>query len=161
MTAHRFPQRWVVAYSTEEKIAASVKKFNFTSCIFPHSVVLYLRSKKCVCIRVWRSLVSRLTGGQEAAGSSPVTRTIFSIKTADFQRFLSFSRTFYRFLFFAVVARPRFDPYQRNFRERRFFLPALPVSIATLLLLFFQMAWAMKPPILSAASFRISPVTWA
>ena len=26
--------------------------------------------------RVWRSLVSRLTGGQEAAGSSPVTRTI-------------------------------------------------------------------------------------
>lgn len=27
-------------------------------------------------IRVWRSLVSRLTGGQEAAGSSPVTRTI-------------------------------------------------------------------------------------
>ena len=26
-------------------------------------------------IRVWRSLVSRLTGGQEAAGSSPVTRT--------------------------------------------------------------------------------------
>ena len=89
-------------------------------------------------IRVWRSLVSRLTGGQEAAGSSPVTRTIFSIKTADFQRFLSFSRTFYRFLFFAVVARPRFDPYQRNFRERRFFLPTLPVSIATLLLFFFQ-----------------------
>ena len=28
------------------------------------------------CIRVWRSLVARLTGGQEAAGSSPVTRTI-------------------------------------------------------------------------------------
>ena len=24
---------------------------------------------------MWRSLVSRLTGGQEAAGSSPVTRT--------------------------------------------------------------------------------------
>ena len=101
------------------------------------------------------------TGGQEAAGSSPVTRTIFSIKTADFQRFLSFIRTFYRFLFFAVVARPRFDPYQRNFRERRFFLPTLPVSIATLLLFFFQMAWAMNPPIRSAASLRISPVTWA
>lgn len=87
--------------------------------------------------------------------------SIFSIKTADFQRFLSFSRTFCRFLFFAVVARPRFDPYQRNFRERRFFLPTLPVSIATLLLFFFQMAWAMNPPIRSAASLRISPVTWA
>ena len=85
-------------------------------------------------IRVWRSLVSRLTGGQEAAGSSPVTRTIFSIKTADFQRFLSFIRTFLTLSFFAVVARPGFDPYQQNFRERRFFLPALPVLIADLLL---------------------------
>ena len=36
------------------------------------SKVVKRRQKK---IRVWRSLVSRLTGGQEAAGSSPVTRT--------------------------------------------------------------------------------------
>ncbi len=27
------------------------------------------------CIRVWRSLVARLNGVQEAAGSTPVTRT--------------------------------------------------------------------------------------
>ena len=138
-----------------------LKNLCFPSCFFCVSMVIYWRSEKLINFRVWRSLVSRLTGGQEAAGSSPVTRTIFSIKTADFQRFLSFSRTFYRFLFFAVVARPRFDPYQRNFRERRFFLPTLPVSIATLLLFFFQMAWAMNPPIRSAASLRISPVTWA
>ncbi len=32
-------------------------------------------SEKNSDIRVWRSLVARLTGGQEAAGSSPVTRT--------------------------------------------------------------------------------------
>ena len=116
---------------------------------------------KIEIIRVWRSLVSRLTGGQEAAGSSPVTRTIFSIKTADFQRFLSFSRTFLTLLFFVVISRPRFDPYQRNFRERRlFFRRSLCVycnSTATL----FQMVWAMNPPIRSAASLRISPVTWA
>ena len=83
-------------------------------------------------IRVWRSLVSRLTGGQEAAGSSPVTRTIFSIKTAGFQRFLSFFITFLTLLFFAFVARPRFDPYQENFRERQvgnLALPALSANI--------------------------------
>ena len=34
-----------------------------------------LLCRSSVQIRVWRSLVSRLTGGQEAAGSSPVTRT--------------------------------------------------------------------------------------
>ncbi len=42
-------------------------------------------------IRVWRSLVSRLTGGQEAAGSSPVTRTK---KTAEIERFWRFFFTF-------------------------------------------------------------------
>ena len=35
---------------------------------------MYIISKSSE-IRVWRSLVARLTGGQEAAGSSPVTRT--------------------------------------------------------------------------------------
>ena len=111
-----------------------------------------------------RSLIlvlSCLTGGQEAAGSSPVTRTIFPIKTADFQRFLSFFRTFLPLLFFVAVVRPRFDPYQQNFRERRVFLPALPVSISFFAAAPFQMAWAMKHPIRSAASLRISPVTWA
>ena len=39
-------------------------------------------------IRVWRSLVARLTGGQEAAGSSPVTRTIVSIhNTSEYSLF--------------------------------------------------------------------------
>ena len=41
-------------------------------------------------IRVWRSLVSRLNGVQEAAGSSPVTRT--KRKSKDFL-FLFFSRS--------------------------------------------------------------------
>ena len=36
--------------------------------------IMYIISKSSE-IRVWRSLVARLTGGQEAAGSSPVTRT--------------------------------------------------------------------------------------
>ena len=48
-----------------------------------------------VNIRVWRSLVSRLNGVQEAAGSNPVTRTK---KTVDFERnprfFLTFPQTF-------------------------------------------------------------------
>ena len=38
-------------------------------------------------IRVWRSLVARLTGGQEAAGSSPVTRTS---RKRLFERIVSF-----------------------------------------------------------------------
>ena len=41
-------------------------------------------------IRVWRSLVSRLNGVQEAAGSSPVTRT--KRKSKDFL-FLFFLRS--------------------------------------------------------------------
>ena len=49
-------------------------------CIFPlHSNGMcgnILEALVGAIIRVWRSLVSRLTGGQEAAGSSPVTRTI-------------------------------------------------------------------------------------
>ena len=36
-------------------------------------------SGKQIEIRVWRSLVSRLNGVQEAAGSNPVTRTMQSI----------------------------------------------------------------------------------
>ena len=46
--------------------------FTFPSCNLDEGVLLCHSS---VQIRVWRSLVSRLTGGQEAAGSSPVTRT--------------------------------------------------------------------------------------
>ena len=46
--------------------------FTFPSCNLDEDVLL---CHSWVQIRVWRSLVSRLTGGQEAAGSSPVTRT--------------------------------------------------------------------------------------
>ena len=46
--------------------------FTFPCCNLDEGVLLCHSS---VQIRVWRSLVSRLTGGQEAAGSSPVTRT--------------------------------------------------------------------------------------
>ena len=53
------------------------KKTQIPSCIFLSRMLVYLRSidRAKLNIRVWRSLVSRLTGGQEAAGSSPVTRT--------------------------------------------------------------------------------------
>ena len=43
-------------------------------------------------IRVWRSLVSRLNGVQEAAGSNPVTRTNFTMRKV--LENTTFSRTF-------------------------------------------------------------------
>ena len=42
-------------------------------------------------IRVWRSLVSRLNGVQEAAGSNPVTRTTKRLEIARFQVFFALS----------------------------------------------------------------------
>ena len=56
-----------------------LKNLCFPSCFFCVSMVIYWRSEKLINFRVWRSLVSRLTGGQEAAGSSPVTRTMRSV----------------------------------------------------------------------------------
>lgn len=50
-------------------------------------------------IRVWRSLVSRLNGVQEAAGSTPVTRTIIN-KSHNLAERISFFKimVFYYFL---------------------------------------------------------------
>ena len=63
------------SYASDRKEnAKKFKKIQIYSCIFSQSVIIYSRSFE-TAIRVWRSLVSRLTGGQEAAGSSPVTRT--------------------------------------------------------------------------------------
>ena len=47
------------------------------SCILCWCVVTYL--SRINDIRVWRSLVSRLNGVQEAAGSNPVTRTMSNV----------------------------------------------------------------------------------
>ena len=55
--------------------------------------------RKQVNIRVWRSLVSRLNGVQEAAGSNPVTRTKNTVKSYGFTVFLLL---FYRLLNIAV-----------------------------------------------------------
>ena len=53
------------------------EKIESFPCIFRQDVLIYLRLFKRAKqnIRVWRSLVSRLNGVQEAAGSNPVTRT--------------------------------------------------------------------------------------
>ena len=52
--------------------------------LFEHGIIHKLSGTKVGNFRVWRSLVSRLNGVQEAAGSNPVTRTIkvigFSLK---------------------------------------------------------------------------------
>ena len=45
--------------------------------------ILFLAIGKIAVIRVWRSLVSRLNGVQEAAGSNPVTRTNKSRESLD------------------------------------------------------------------------------
>ena len=50
------------------------------ACIFRRGMIEYSGSRETQAnIRVWRSLVSRLNGVQEAAGSNPVTRTNRSI----------------------------------------------------------------------------------
>ncbi|SBW04213.1 hypothetical protein KL86CLO1_11878 [uncultured Eubacteriales bacterium] len=56
-----------------EKIKRFLMKNGISSCNFRTVMLLY--QSRLSDIRVWRSLVSRLNGVQEAAGSNPVTRT--------------------------------------------------------------------------------------
>ena len=63
------------------------------SCKFRRTVLLYpsrraMSQHDKVNIRVWRSLVSRLNGVQEAAGSNPVTRTKKALNSKEFSAFL-------------------------------------------------------------------------
>ena len=51
------------------------KKYEENTCFGVPSMLIYMSRLKQDDIRVWRSLVSRLNGVQEAAGSNPVTRT--------------------------------------------------------------------------------------
>ena len=56
-------------------------KIEKKTCIFEGIVVIYISRAGEACaanVRVWRSLVSRLNGVQEAAGSNPVTRTMWT-----------------------------------------------------------------------------------
>ena len=59
------------------KPSGKIKKCKNTPCISPTDMLILVSCLRetGVNIRVWRSLVSRLNGVQEAAGSSPVTRT--------------------------------------------------------------------------------------
>ena len=62
--------------STSKSVKKLLKKLlTFITIMY---IIMKLSGKNSN-IRVWRSLVARLTGGQEAAGSSPVTRTISSV----------------------------------------------------------------------------------
>ena len=92
------PLRWAVAYPgsycAREPLKQFFKKLHFSSCFFLRRVVIYSRFKEKKYFRVWRSLVSRLTGGQEAAGSSPVTRTKNPSISVEIEGFFLFLFTF-------------------------------------------------------------------
>ena len=75
----------------KEKISKKSKK---KTCIFPEYMLVYVsRRVTQVHIRVWRSLVSRLNGVQEASSSNLDTRT----KSSDFSSEMVENRNFFDF----------------------------------------------------------------
>ena len=63
------------------------EKFLKKACFFSKGVLKYSGVEEMQCIRVWRSLVSRLNGVQEASSSNLDTRTKkfrFRLKTELF-----------------------------------------------------------------------------
>ena len=76
------PVRFIICRQTAEKNYIIVTNIHL---IFPsHYDIIIFAEKNS--IRVWRSLVARLNGVQEAAGSTPVTRTQ-PLETCSFKRF--------------------------------------------------------------------------
>ncbi len=57
------------------RLEIKIKKFQNNACIFCKDVLIYSGANAQVNIRVWRSLVSRLNGVQEASSSNLDTRT--------------------------------------------------------------------------------------
>ena len=66
---------WVSAFVNEKSLVFSKKTLANSNRVWYRILAGSERSAKQGNIRVWRSLVSRLNGVQEAAGSNPVTRT--------------------------------------------------------------------------------------
>ena len=103
------------------------KKNNFPSCFFQEGMVVCFRLiRENEYTRVWRSLVSRLTGGQEAAGSSPVTRTMSSVHNATEH---SYVKEQSKGCSFSISMRPS-APMER-LRLLHFLYPALPTRYST------------------------------
>ena len=93
---------------------------------------------------------------QEAPGSNPGTPTTNLLIFGEIRRFVLLFAQFYLFAFCAFLFRPKQDPYQKISRKYR----AGSLGTSSFLFCAFYTAWVMKLPILWAASFCISPVTW-
>ncbi len=69
--------------------------------------------------RVWRSLVSRLNGVQEAAGSNPVTRTISSVHNATEHSYVKEQSKGRSFAISVGLSAPVERPHGRSFSFNR------------------------------------------